>query len=106
MTDKKRDRDYNQVEILSTKLQLKEFKESLIWKDILTELKDWQVGFDIERAKIVDDARDNNPSTASVLMHMGDINGRIKAVNYVSNLPDLFLQILESQKPNDYETDR
>jgi len=37
---------------------------------------------------------------------MGDINGRIKAVNYVSNLPDLFLQILESQKPNDYETDR
>ena len=49
---------------------------------------------------VVDDAADSNPSTASVLLHMGDLNGRQKAVDYMLSLPDIFLQLLEAKKEN------
>lgn len=82
------------IEIYSTKGQLEEFKESVIWKDIARELESWLQGFEIERDAIVDDAEKENPSTASVLLHLGDLNGRKKAVNYVLGIPDLFISIL------------
>ena len=88
------------MEILSTKRQIENFKKSFVWKDILNELKIWEQGFASEQARIVDDAQADNPSTASVLLHLGDTNGRIKAVNYMVQLPDIFLQILED-KEND-----
>ncbi len=88
------------MEILSTKRQIKDFKNSFVWKDMLNELKIWGQGFATEQARIVDDAQADNPSTASVLLHLGDTNGRIKAVNYMVQLPDIFLQILED-KEND-----
>jgi hypothetical protein len=87
-----------QIEVYSTKLQIEDFKESLIWADIKRELEIWAKGFDIEMKQIVDEAATTNPSTASVLMHMGDLNGRMKAIRYVLNLPDLFLNILEDKK--------
>ena len=46
---------------------------------------------------IVSDAEAENPSTAAVLMHMGDINGRVKAVDYLLELPKIFLQVLEDE---------
>lgn len=90
--------DRSKIEVMSSKRQLENFKKSFIWKDIVNELSVWQEGFGIEMANIVDDAEGNNPSTASVLLHMGDLNGRIKAVQYILNLPDLFLHILEERK--------
>ena len=54
--------------------------------------------FENELKSIVDDAADNNPSTASVLLHMGDLNGRVKAVEYMKSIPDIFLNILEDKK--------
>jgi hypothetical protein len=90
------------LDILSTKDQLEEFKESLIWKDITNELEMWKQGFVAEMLSLSDDAAANNPSTASILMHLGDLNGRIKAVDYLLTLPDLFLQILE-YKPKEEE---
>ena len=82
----------------ATKGQIKEFKESILWKDFNRELKAWKRGFKLEMETIVDDAETNNPSTASILLHMGDVNGRIKAVDYILSIPDIFLQILEDQK--------
>ena len=58
----------------------------------------WKEGFRREQDSIVDEAATTNPSTASVLFHMGDLNGRIKAVDYMLSLPDLFLSILEDKK--------
>ena len=87
-----------QMEIYSTKLQLKRFKKSVQWLDMKRELEIWARGFDIESKGIVDDAEATNPSTASVLLHMGDLNGRVKAINYVLALPDVFLNMLKEKK--------
>ena len=86
------------VTVRATRDQIEEFKSSILWKDIKRELGAWKTGFRQELESIVTDASDNNPSTASVLLHMGDINGRIKTVDYLLSIPDVFLQILEDQK--------
>lgn len=94
-----------QMMIRATRDQIEEFKTSMLWKDIKRELGVWKKGFEQERAAIVDDAADKNLTSATVLMHLGDINGRIKAVDYLLSLPNIFLQILEDQV-NDSERKR
>lgn len=89
--------------INSTKAKLEEFKTSIIWSDIVNELNSWKTGFEQEMQSIVDEAAENNPSTASVLLHLGDLNGRIKAVNYMLSIPDVFLTILADKKQEEKE---
>lgn len=85
------------MEVRATKDQIEEFLSSILWKDIKRELGYWKKGFSGEMMSIVSDAEAENPSTAAVLMHMGDINGRVKAVDYLLELPKIFLQILEDE---------
>ena len=85
----------NQSIINSSKDQLEDFKDSTVWKDISMELMIWREGFNLEMLSLVGDAESNNPSTASVLMHLGDLNGRQKAVDYMLDLPNTFLNILK-----------
>lgn len=87
-----------EVQVNATKDQINELKESVLWNDIVNELSVWKQGFNDEMMTIVDDSRDLNSSTAAVLLHMGDLNGRQKAVDYLLSLPDVFLQILEDKK--------
>jgi len=88
-----------EIKIYSTRDQIKDFKDSVLWKDIKRELRSWKKGFDIELKGMVDDIADNqNISTASVLTHLGDLNGRVKAIDYLLSVPDIFLQILEEKK--------
>lgn len=86
------------ITIRATKSQYEDFKQSLIWRDIVEELESWKHGFEIESSLIVDNAASDNPSTASVLLHMGDLNGRVKAVNYVIGIIDMFINILEQEE--------
>lgn len=86
------------IEINATKDQIEEFKSSVLWADITRELATWSEGFRQEMDSIVDDSAESNPSTASVLMHIGDINGRQKAVAYFNGILDVFLDILETKK--------
>lgn len=86
-----------QMELRTTKDQINEFKESILWADMTVELNNWKEAFRMEQESIVEVAAENNPSTASVLLHMGDINGRIKAVDFILNLPDLLLSFLEDK---------
>jgi len=88
----------NEIVVRATKEQINEFKESLLWQDIVNELMSWKEGFNREMQSIVDDAATENPSTASVLLYMGDLNGRQKAVDYMINILDMFLSILESKE--------
>ena len=90
--------DMREVEVYSTRGQIEDFQSSIIWADIVRELDAWKIGFEIEMSSIVDDAAKENPSTAAVLLHMGDVNGRTKAIEYLLSLPDIFLQILEDKK--------
>jgi hypothetical protein len=77
---------------------IEEFKKSILWADMVEELNSWKEGFNREMLSIVDEAEGSNPSTASVLLHMGDLNGRQKAVDYFMSLPDVFLSLLEEKK--------
>lgn len=86
------------IELGSTIVEIENFKESTLWNDINNELNAWNEGFDLERRSIVDDAADSNPSTAAVLMHLGDLNGREKAVDYMLGILDMFTSILEVKK--------
>jgi len=92
----------DEIKINATLDQIEGLKESIIWKDIVRELKNWQKGFNMEMMSIVDNAESNNPSTASVLMHMGDLNGRQKAVDYFISILDVFTDLkkeeIESKK--------
>lgn len=86
------------ADVNSTKAEVERFIESVLWADIIRELEGWREGFRAEMESIVEQASDDNPSTASVLLHMGDLNGRMKAVTYVLEIPDMFLSIIESKK--------
>ena len=87
-----------EITVRATRDQLEEFKQSILWADIVRELESWKEGFNREMLTIVDDAEGSNPSTASVLLHMGDLNGRQKAVDYFLSLPDVFISLLQDKK--------
>ena len=86
------------VVVNSTRVQIEEFKESILWADIVRELESWAEGFRREQDGIVDESATTNPSTASVLMHMGDLNGRQKAVQYFVGILDIFLDVKNESK--------
>jgi hypothetical protein len=90
-----------QIELRTTKSEIESFKESILWADIVRELESWRTGFELERGSIVDDAAESNPSTASVLLHLGDLNGRIKAVDYMMSILDVFMSLLEVKEDKD-----
>lgn len=90
--------ELEEIKVLSARGDFEAFKESLIWIDLKRELESWKIGFENEMKAIVDKSATENPSTASVLMHMGDINGRIKAVDYMLQLPDILMEMVEAQK--------
>jgi hypothetical protein len=92
------EQDDIEVRVNATRGQIEEFKSSVLWQDITKELRAWQHGFNLEMLSIVDEAESGNPSTASVLLHMGDLNGRQKAIDYILGIPDVFLSILEDKK--------
>ena len=77
---------------------IEEFKESILWADMRDQLLFWLDGFKDEQESIADDTIENNKSTASVLMHLGDLNGRKKAVNYLLGMLDVFLSEFEERK--------
>lgn len=93
------------IDINATKDQIEEFKSSILWSDIVKELESWKEGFNDEMASIVDNSVDENPSTATVLLHMGDLNGRQKTVDYMISILDVFLSILETKETKEEEID-
>jgi len=94
------------MDVRSTRTQIEEFRDSILWADIVREITEWKEGFIHEVMSIVDTAADDNPSTASVLLHMGDISGRAKAIDYMLSILDIFLDTLEIKKEEEDERSR
>lgn len=89
--------------IRSTKAQLEEFKRSFIWKDIVDELTNMSklamLEYDVVGEPVIDDdGFKKTPSTGETLIHLGDIKGRRKAVNYFLSIPDILINLLEASK--------
>lgn len=93
----------DELKVNASRDQIEDLKGSILWSDITRELESWKEGFNIEMLNIVNDAETENPSTASVLLHMGDLNGRQKAANYFLSILDVFIDILETQKEDKEE---
>ena len=96
--------------IFSTTSQIEEFKESLIWKDIVRELRHIKklatLEYDIVGEVHTDDQGYRIvPNQSETLIHLGDIKGRKKAVDYFLSIPDILLQTLEVNK-DDAERER
>jgi len=86
--------------VYSTKGQLEEFKDSLIWKDIKGELNFLYTAAQLEynlvgESKTSDDGTAIPPTTAETLIHLGDIKGRIKAVSSFLSIIDVIITKLE-----------
>ena len=95
------------VEVRTTKGQIQEFLESILWLDIQEELNQLdrraQLEYDLVGEEIVtDDGHKRVPTTSETLIHLGDIKGRRKAVQYFRSIPEIFLSILEDKR-NDSE---
>ncbi len=87
----------------SSRNEIEEFKNSFLWLDIVDELtelsKKAQLEYDLVGEHHIDDAGYKIvPNSSETLIHLGDIKGRRKAVDYFLNILDIFLQILEGEK--------
>ncbi len=89
-----------EVKVRATREQIEKFKKSFLWKDMIEELLQWDRGFNRERDSMVTEAIEKNLSNASVLLHLGSLDGRKMAIEFMLSLPDIFLNILED-KVND-----
>ena len=85
------------MQVNSTLDAIETFMNSVLWDDFRNELNIWKEAFEQERAGLVDTVAESNPSTASVLVHLGDLHGRIKAVDYLLELPSIFQQLKQSE---------
>ena len=72
-----------EVPIRATKDQIKDFKESLLWKDIKRELVVWKKMAKDEYSQVVGDAINDPTTTSNVLMHLGSLYGREATVDHL-----------------------
>jgi len=91
------EKDVGGITINATKLQVEEFKESILWADMCNELTFWLDGLEVEKSHIVNDIAEKNLSSAAVISHISSIDGRKKAIQYMLSLPEVFLNILEER---------
>lgn len=97
--------------LFSSRAQIEDFKKSFIWKDIVSELKRLRYRAQLEYDIVGEPHRNDEgdmvvPTTSETLIHLGDIKGRRKAVEYFLSIPDILLQILEpSKEQSDEEVD-
>ena len=85
----------------STAEELRTFKESHVWLDILDELTQCIEVYKQELLDIPTGISANNPTTAVVLTHMGCMDGLIKGLAYVSNeMIDVMIEEFENKQRN------
>ena len=86
------------VQVRCSRVDIEQLKASTIWRDIVDELESWKQGFDNELHSLVDIIAKDHTGTAEVLTHLGEINGCLKTVDYLINLPDQLKEILDSRE--------
>ena len=86
------------IEINSTVDGLEKFKESVAWQDICREIKIWAEGYKGELGTLAKRSSIENPSTASVLMQIGWLEGLQDAIDYMLGLPDHMIEILGTEE--------
>ena len=89
---------YKDMELRVTKDSIEEFKNSVLWKDIKRELGVWKKMAKDELVFLANDCSDIKDLTS-----IARIGGRMEAIDYMLEVPDIFLQEIEDARRN--ETD-
>jgi hypothetical protein len=92
------------IQVRCSRVDIEQLLSSIIWRDIVDELESWKLGFTNELLSLVDEIAKNNPSTATLLTHLGEINGRIKTVDYLISLPNVFKELLEEREKDRFKS--
>lgn len=71
--------------VRSTPAEIEAFKKSPLWLDMLDELNLNIESHEYNKSNIATNALKNNASTACVLLTLGEIDGWIKCLSFVSN---------------------
>lgn len=87
-----------EVEVRATKLQIEEFKDSILWEDIKNELEQWKLVAQGEYSQVVGNIISGDSDIENSDMHLGSLYGRERTIDYLLSIPDIFLQILEEKK--------
>ena len=90
-------------ELKSTREQIKKFKESFLWQDIVKELEGWKEGFERANNALVENIMKDNLTSASVIVTMGEVSGIVKAVDRMLFIPDMFLSLLGAEEEEEEE---
>ena len=86
------------VEIGATKLQIEEFRRSIIWNDIKRELDKWKSGASQEYSRVIGDVISGGSGIENPDMYLGNLYGREATINFMLSLPNMFLEILKDKE--------
>jgi hypothetical protein len=89
---------YKEMKLRTTKDSIEEFKDSILWKDIKRELGIWKKMAGDELISLAQGC-----SGIEDLTQVARIGGMIEAINYILEIPDIFLQEINDARRN--ETD-
>ena len=89
---------YKEMKLRTTKDSIEEFKGSILWKDIKRELGIWKKMAGDELISLAQGC-----SGIEDLTQVARIGGRIEAINYMLEMPDIFLQEINDARRD--ETD-
>ena len=89
---------YKEMRLRATKASIEEFKDSVLWKDIKRELGIWKKMAGDELISLAQGCSDIKD-----LAQVARIGGRIEAINYILEIPNIFLQEIDDARRN--ETD-
>ena len=86
--------------VRATREQITDFIESLLWKDMKREMGRWKRQFEKESISVIGSCIDVKENSASILTHLGDIHGRCVTIDFLLEMPDVFLSELEIINPS------
>lgn len=87
-----------EVKVRATKLQIEEFKESILWEDIENELEQWKSAAQGEYSQVISNIISGGSGIENSDMHLGSLFGREMTIDYLLSIPDIFIQVLEERK--------
>jgi len=90
--------------VRATKDQISEFKKSFLWKDMKRELGAWKRGFEKGMMTVIHNCVNGELDGMTALAHLGSIHGRCMAIDFMLELPNVFLEekkMEEEDKEND-----
>jgi len=87
---------YKKLKLRSTKASIKEFKNSILWKDIKRELGTWRKMAEDEIISLAEECSDIKDLT-----HIARIGGRTEAIDYMLEILDIFIQEIDDARYNE-----